>query len=127
MKLYTILARWSMALLSPFTVVSSAWAAAPAAHTASQGFSSMLTMLLVFAAVFYFLLIRPQSKRAKAQKQLHDSLHLGDEVLTSSGIIGRISKLRDNYLGLEIAKGTEIMVQKNAIAHVVPKGTLESN
>lgn len=104
---------------------SSAFAEAAAPHSVSQGFMSMLPMLLIFAAVFYFLLIRPQTKRAKEQKEMMDSLQLGDEVLTSGGVVGRISKLRDGYISVIIAKDTEVMLQKNAIATVLPKGTLE--
>ena len=96
-----------------------------AAPTAKQGFMSMLPMLIIFAVVFYFLLIRPQSKRAKEQKQMMDSLHLDDEILTSGGVIGRVTRLRDNYVYVMISKNTEVMLQKNAIAAVLPKGTLE--
>ena len=103
-----------------------AYAAAPAAtHSPEQGLLSMLPMLVIFGAVFYFLLIRPQTKRAKEQKNMLSTLHLGDEVLTSAGIVGRVTKLRDNYTGILIARDTEIMVQKNAIANVLPKGTLD--
>lgn len=108
------------AMLSPC-----AWAAPAAQHTPEQSLMSMLPMLVIFVAVFYFLLVRPQNKRAKQQKELMNSLQLGDEVLTSSGIVGRITKLRDNYISVMVSKDTEIMLQKNAIAHVVPKGTLE--
>jgi preprotein translocase subunit YajC len=86
---------------------------------------SMLPMLLIFAAVFYFLLIRPQSKRAKEQKEMMSGLQLGDEILTSGGVVGKVSKLRDGYISVIIAKDTEVMLQKNAIATVLPKGTLE--
>ena len=103
-----------------------AYAAAPApTHSPEQGLLSMLPMLVIFGAVFYFLLIRPQTKRAKEQKEMLSALQLGDEVLTSAGIVGRVTKLRDNYTGILIARDTEIMVQKNAIANVLPKGSLD--
>ncbi len=70
--------------------------------------------------------MRPHSKRAKEQRQLMDSLAVGDEVLTTGGIIGRLTKLRDNYAVITIGKDIEMTFQKNAIATVLPKGTLES-
>lgn len=110
--------------------ISTAYAAdaAPAATTvAPQGsVLSVLPMLVLFVVVFYFLLIRPQSKRAKEQRQLLDNLAMGDEVLTVGGVIGRITKLRDSYIVLAIGKDIEIMFQKSSIASVLPKGTMES-
>lgn len=105
-----------------------ATAASNAGHAASPGggLLSMLPMLLIFVAIFYFLLIRPQSKRAKEHKKLIEELAIGDEVLTTGGVVGRLSKLRDNYIVLAIAKDVEITMQKSAVASVLPKGTLES-
>lgn len=88
---------------------------------------STVLMLAIFVLIFYFLLIRPQSKRAKEQKQLMESLSVGDEVLTAGGILGRITKLRDGYTTVTIAKGTEITVQKASIVNVLPKGTMETD
>ena len=109
--------------------ISSAYAAdsTVAAGTPPQGgFLSVLPMLIVFVLIFYFLLVRPQSKRAKQQRQLLDGLAMGDEVLTTGGIIGRITKLRDNYVVISVAKDVEMTLQKGAIANILPKGTLES-
>src|SRR3990167_6832921 len=102
--------------------------AATTSGTAPQegGLMSVLQMLVIFVAVFYFLLIRPQSKRAKEQRQLMDNLMVGDEVLTAGGVIGRLTKLRDNYIVIAVSKDIELTFQKNAIASVLPKGTMES-
>ena len=86
----------------------------------------MLPMLIIFIGVFYFLLVRPQSKRAKEHRQLMDNLSMGDEVITTGGIAGKVTKLRDSYAVLSIAKDVEITIQKGAIATVLPKGTLEN-
>lgn len=108
--------------------ISSAHAATASTTAAPQqgGFLSVLPMLIIFIAVFYFLLIRPQSKRAKEQRNLLNSLAIGDEVLTSGGIVGRITKLRDNYIVLSIGKDMEMTFQKGAIVSILPKGTMES-
>lgn len=106
-----------------------------AANTAQQqspaaGFLSMLPMLIIIVAVFYFLFVRPQTKRQKEQRALLDSLTIGDEVITTAGLIGRLTKLRDNYVvlnvGQSVEQGVEITLQKNAIVGVLPKGTLET-
>jgi len=116
-----------MSLLS-LLGVSTAYAAdaAPAAGAQQGSLLSILPMLIIFVAMFYFLLIRPQSKRAASQRKLMDNLALGDEVLTVGGVIGRVTKLRDNYIALSIGKDLEMIFQKNAIASVLPKGTMES-
>ncbi|OGT44507.1 MAG: preprotein translocase subunit YajC [Gammaproteobacteria bacterium RIFCSPHIGHO2_12_FULL_38_11] len=114
-----------MSLLS-LLGISTAHAATTAAAPEQGGFLSVLPMLIIFIAVFYFLLIRPQSKRAKEQRQLLDSLTVGDEVLTTGGIIGRVTKLRDSYIVLVIGKDIEMTFQKGAVASILPKGTMES-
>ncbi len=119
--------------LFDFTGISNALAeTAQTASTSGAGQSQggnllhMLPMLIIFIVVFYFLLVRPQTKRAKEQKRLLSSIAVGDEVMTAGGIIGRITKLKDNYMVMEIAKGVEITVQKNSVATVLPKGTMSS-
>jgi preprotein translocase subunit YajC len=117
-----------MSLLSMLGI-STAAAAPVAANTAvppEGGFLSMLPMLIIFIAIFYFLLIRPQQKRAKEQKQLLDNLAVGDEVLTAGGVVGRLTRLRDNFIVLTVSKDVEVILQKSAIASVLPKGTLDS-
>ena len=106
------------------TVADTATTLAPH-HTG--GVTSTILMLVVFIIVFYFLLIRPQTKRAKEHKRLMDSLSIGDEVVTAGGILGRITKLRDNYVSVAVANGIEITVQKASVVNILPKGTLETN
>lgn len=89
-------------------------------------FWSMLWVPLLLILVFYFLLIRPQAKRAKEQRQLLENIALGDEVMTTGGIAGKVTRLKDNFIVLEIAKVTEITLQKGSIASILPKGTIDS-
>ena len=98
--------------------------AAPAA-----GGGSMLSTLLlpvVFIAVMYFLMIRPQMKRQKEHRAMLDKLQRGDEVLTSGGLAGTVTEIGDNFVSVEIASGVQVRVQRGAIANVLPKGTLKS-
>lgn len=87
---------------------------------------SFIVMIVVFIGFMYFAMWRPQSKRAKEHRNLINALTKGDEVLTTGGILGRISKLVDTYVVLSIADNTEIVIQKSAIANALPKGTLKS-
>ena len=84
-----------------------------------------LPIILMFV-LLYFLMIRPQMKRAKEQKQMIEALQKGDEVITAGGVLGRITRIADAYVSLEIAAGTEISVQKASVQTVLPKGTLKS-
>ena len=86
---------------------------------------AFLPMVAIFV-VFYFLLIRPQQKKAKEAKAMLEALQKGDEIVTAGGVLGRISKLGDQYLTVEIASGTEIMVQRGAVAQLLPKGTIKA-
>jgi preprotein translocase subunit YajC len=86
---------------------------------------AFLPMVAIFV-VFYFLLIRPQQKKAKEAKAMLEALQKGDEIVTAGGLLGRISKLGDQYLTVEIASGTEIMVQRGAVAQLLPKGTIKA-
>ena len=101
--------------------VNSAWAA-PAQQ--EPGLASFLPLIILFA-VFYFLLIRPQLKQAKQHKKLVSELAKGDEVSTSGGLLGKIKEVGDNFVLIEIAKETEVKIQKNAVTAVFPKGTLK--
>lgn len=85
-----------------------------------------LIMLLVFFAIFYFLLIRPQQKRVAEHKKMVDALARGDEIVTSGGLLGRIEDVGDSFVTLEIAQGVRIKVQKHALGAVLPKGTYKS-
>ncbi|MBI3574353.1 MAG: preprotein translocase subunit YajC [Gammaproteobacteria bacterium] len=106
--------------------VSDAWAQA-ADPTAQQdrGFVSILMLVVMFVA-FYFLLIRPQAKRAKEHKAMISALAKGDEVVTTGGVLGRVTELNENYATLEIADGVQVKVQRHAVQTVLPKGTLKS-
>lgn len=100
--------------------ISDAMAAAPQAQ--QDPLMSFLPLVLIFV-VFYFLLIRPQSKRAKEHKSMVGGLSKGDEVVTNGGVLGRITKVGENFVQLQIAEGVEIKVQRQAVASLMPKGT----
>lgn len=87
------------------------------------GFSQIL-ILIGFVVIFYLLLWRPQAKRAKEHRQLMSNLAMGDEVITTGGMVGKITALRDDLINLKIAENVEIKIQKTAIASVLPKGTI---
>lgn len=87
--------------------------------------AQFLPLILIFV-VFYFLLIRPQMKRAKEHKNLVANLNKGDEVVTNGGILGKITRLDDSFVSLELAEGVVIKIQRHAIASVMPKGTTKS-
>jgi len=86
---------------------------------------AFLPMVAIFV-VFYFLLIRPQQKRSKEQKEMLTNLQKGDEVVTAGGIVGRISKLTDQYASVEVAPNIEVNIQRTAIAQLLPKGTIKA-
>jgi preprotein translocase subunit YajC len=110
----------------PTTSTTTDAKANPVPSTPGGSFLHMLPMLVLFVLVFYFLLIRPQAKRAKDQKKLLGGVTLGDEVMTAGGMVGRVVKLKDNFVVIAIAKGVEITMQKGSIASILPKGTMES-
>jgi preprotein translocase subunit YajC len=99
---------------------------AQAAAPVATGSSLQFGLLIVFVAVFYFLLIRPQQKRAKELQAMLSKLAAGDEVVSSGGILGRIVEVSDTFITLEIADGVRIKVQKNQIGQLMPKGTMKS-
>ena len=82
--------------------------------------------LILLFVVFYFLLIRPQMKRAKEHKKMVGSLAKGDEVVTNGGMLGKITKMGDDFITVEIAEGLEVNVQKQAVSALLPKGTIKS-
>ena len=102
-----------------------AQAAAPAAGPFGGDLMAFLPMVAIFV-VFYFLLIRPQQKRAKETKTMLAALQKGDEVVTAGGIVGKISKITEQYAAIEIAPNVEISVQRVAIAQLLPKGTVKT-
>ena len=104
-------------------LISNAWAQAGGGQ--GGGIESMLLIVLMFV-VLYFLMIRPQMKRAKEHKAMIDALQKGDEVVTAGGVLGRISKLNENYVTVEIANSVEIQVQRGAVQVILPKGTIKN-
>jgi len=82
---------------------------------------------IILIAAFYFLLIRPQTKRAKEHKQMVEGLKKGDEVVTGGGMLGRITDIGENFLQVEIADGVQVKVQKQAVGSLMPKGTYKGN
>jgi preprotein translocase subunit YajC len=105
-------------------IISSAHAQA-AAPGGDPGFIGFLPIILMFV-LLYFLMIRPQMKRAKEHKQMVEALQKGDEVITAGGVLGRVTRISDAYVGLEIAPNTEISVQRTSVQTLLPKGTLKS-
>jgi preprotein translocase subunit YajC len=103
---------------------SIAWAATESAAPAPNPMSQFI-MLGAFIFIFYFLLWRPQSKRAKEHRNLISNLAKGDEVLTTGGLVGKITKLDEPFLTLAIANGIEVQVQRTMISSSLPKGTLQ--
>ena len=107
-----------------FDLITTAFAQA----TGLPGGSDLMTFLPMIAifVVFYFLLIRPQQKKAKEAKAMLEALQKGDEVVTAGGLLGRIAKLTDQYATIEVAPNTEIIVQRQAVAQLLPKGTIKN-
>lgn len=104
--------------------ISDAWAeAAPAAQ--DPGLMGFLPLIIIFV-IFYFLLMRPQMKRAKEHRKLVEALGKNDEVVTSGGILGKITDVEESIITVEIAEGVRIKVQKSAVSSILPKGTVKS-
>jgi preprotein translocase subunit YajC len=106
-------------------LIPAAWAQGAAPGGGPNQFLFTLVML-GFVAVFYFLLIRPQQKRQKEHQALVSRLAAGDEVVTSGGILGRITEVGDTFITLEVADGVRLKVQKFQITSLMPKGTIKS-
>jgi preprotein translocase subunit YajC len=105
--------------------VTTAWAQDAGAASGSA-WMQLLPLVLIFV-VFYFLLIRPQTKRAKEHKEMVGKLQSGDEVVTNGGLLGRITEVGDNFVALEVASGVVIKVQKFQVAQLMPKGTVKGS
>ncbi|MHA6844427.1 MULTISPECIES: preprotein translocase subunit YajC [Ralstonia solanacearum species complex] len=108
-------------------MISDAYAqtAGAAPGGAGSGLMSFLPIILMFV-VLWFIMIRPQMKRQKETKTMLEALAKGDEVVTAGGILGKVTKVADQYVTVEVAPNTEVTVQKNAVTTVLPKGTLKS-
>ncbi len=103
--------------------ISPAYAQAAGGDTTSS-LVSLLPLVLMFV-VLYFVMIRPQMKRQKEHKAMIEALAKGDEVVTAGGFLGKVSKLGDVYIGVELAEGVEVQLQRSAVVQVLPKGTLK--
>ena len=106
-------------------LISSAYAQSSPGGLGGEGLMSFLPIILMFV-LLYFLMIRPQMKRAKEQKAMIDALQKGDEVVALGGLVGKIVELSDQYATLEIAPETKITVQRPAVQVLLPKGTIKS-
>lgn len=106
-------------------LISPAFAQATGGAGSDPGLIGFLPLILMFV-LLWFLLIRPQMKRQKEHKQMVEALQKGDEVVAAGGLVGRITKLSDSYVTLEIAPDTEIVVQRGAVQMPLPKGTIKS-
>jgi preprotein translocase subunit YajC len=104
--------------------ISSAYAQAAGGDTQST-LLSMLPLLLMFV-VLYFVMIRPQMKRQKEHKAMVEALGKGDEVITVGGFLGKVSKVSETYIGLELTDGVEVQMQRTAVVQVLPKGSIKA-
>lgn len=108
--------------------ISSAFAqTAPAAAAGGDMQSSLMGMLplVLMFVVLYFVMIRPQMKKAKEHKAMVESLTKGDEVATAGGVLGKVTKVGDSFIGLEVANGVEVQLQRSAVVQVLPKGSIK--
>jgi len=104
--------------------ISDAMAEGAAAGAQDGGLLGMLPLVLIFV-LFYFMLIRPQTKRAKEHKNMVAALGKGDEIVTNGGLLGKITEIDDSFITVNIANGVEVKVQRQAVASLVPKGTMK--
>jgi len=108
-------------------LIGEAWAQAAAPAQSPQGFDLMAFLPLVFLmVVFYFILIRPQMKRNKEHKVMLDALQKGDEIVAAGGLVGRVTRLDENYITMQIANNVEVRVQRPSLQLVLPKGTIKN-
>ena len=106
-------------------LITPAYAQAAGAASQTDTFLTFLPMVAIFV-VFYFMLIRPQQKKAKEARAMLESLEKGNEVVTAGGVVGKISRLTDQYAVIEVAPSVEMTVQRGAISQLLPKGTIKS-
>ena len=98
----------------------------PGAAQQGGGFPSMLLIMGLFVVFMYITIWRPQSKRAKEQQNMINSIGKDDEVITAGGVLGRVSKVSDQYITLSVATNLDLVLQKSAVVSVLPKGTIKS-
>lgn len=106
-------------------LISNAFAQTAGGAGGAAGLMSFLPIILMFV-VLWFIMIRPQMKRQKETKTMLEALGKGDEVITAGGLLGRVTKIGDQYVTVELADNLEVSMQKNAVVNVLPKGTLKS-
>ncbi|MCD6665464.1 preprotein translocase subunit YajC [Hydrogenophaga bisanensis] len=104
--------------------ISNAYAQAAAGGDTQNTLISMIPLVLMFV-VLYFVMIRPQMKRQKEHKAMIEALAKGDEVVTAGGFLGKVSKIGEVYIGVELANGVEVQMQRTAVVQVLPKGTVK--
>ncbi len=104
-------------------LIDNAWA--QASGGGGETWMTMLPLVLIFV-VFYFLLIRPQSKRQKLHREMVQNLGTGDEVVTAGGVLGKVTGVKEQFLTIEVANGVELTVQRHTISSVMPKGTVKA-
>lgn len=101
-------------------LISSAWGQAPSGQ--ADPLMSFLPLIVIFV-IFYFLLIRPQTKRAKEHRKMVAELKVGDEIVTSGGVLGRVNEISDQFLKVEVAEGVVLKIQRQTVGAIMPKGT----
>jgi preprotein translocase subunit YajC len=104
--------------------ISPAYAQAAAGGSTQDTLMGMLPLVLMFV-VLYFVMIRPQMKKQKEHKAMVEALAKGDEVVTAGGFLGKVSKIGETYIGVELASGVEVQMQRTAVVQVLPKGTIK--
>ena len=114
-------------MMNPLDLLIPAAYAQAAAPAPQGGGIGMMLMPLILIAVMYFLMIRPQMKRAKEHRSMLDALNKGDEVLTNGGLAGVVTDIGDNFVTIEIADNVRVRVQKSAVGNVLPKGSLKAS
>ncbi len=106
--------------------ISTAHAATTGTHQSPAGMFSPLIIMALFVVVFYFILIRPQSRKRKEHAKLVNDISVGDDIVTIGGIVGRVNQLKDDFVQVSVSKDTTITMQKSSIANVLPKGTFDA-
>ncbi len=101
-------------------------AMAEGAAAPQGGGLQLIIMMAIFFGIMYFMIIRPQQKRAKEHRELISSISKGDEIIAGGGIIGKVVNLGDNFIEMSVAEGSTIKVQRQAVSAVMPKGTMKS-
>ena len=107
-------------------IINQAFADGAAASTPAPAPYLDFLLIFIFVLVFYFLIWRPQSKRAQEHRQLVDSLEVGDEIITNGGVVGKIVAISGGYIKFEVAKSVEITLEKSAISTTLPKGSIKN-